>query len=246
MLGISKISSFARKCISFSTQGVKLVESAPKISPKTPQTAINPTNTNDLFCHQYWSKMKEKGYLKEMHCNNVDMHGYLNGINHHFTGYPQPQYLNVPAAGVQLTPKEMITLSDFQFKALKPTKDNMTVFRCIGEKPDFFFEHKLYKKRLGIKKGDVIDMKEYAYATSDRSYAQGYLTNNRGILYEIEVPKGARISQTGCNTQTDEIVFPRSSRFECISTEKIKDENSDYLKIKLKYILPDEKWNAMA
>lgn len=83
-------------------------------------------------------------------------------------------------------------------------------------------------------------MKEYAYATSDINYANGYLTNNRGILYDIEIPKGARVSVVGDNSATNEIVFPRSSKFECVGKEHVQDANNDYMKIKLKYILPPE------
>ena len=86
-------------------------------------------------------------------------------------------------------------------------------------------------------------MKEYSYATSNKSYATGYLTNNRGIMYEIEVPKNSRVSRTG-NETCDEIVFPRSSQFECIGTERIKDADKDYLHVKLRYIQPKEPWRT--
>ena len=82
-------------------------------------------------------------------------------------------------------------------------------------------------------------MKEYAYATPDINYAKVYLPNNKGITYEIEIPKGARVSRT-----QKEVVFPRSSKFECVDTKRIKDENNDYLQVKLRYILPDESWRT--
>ncbi len=85
-------------------------------------------------------------------------------------------------------------------------------------------------------------MREYAYATSDKSYANVYLPNGKGITYEIEIPAGARVSRTGDIGKTDEIVFPRSSRFECLNTQRIQDKDSDYLLIKLRYILPEESW----
>ena len=40
------------------------------------------------------------------------------------------------------------------------------------EKNQTFSEYKLYKKRLNIKNGETIDMKEYAYATLDNDYAK--------------------------------------------------------------------------
>ena len=137
-----------------------------------------------------------------------------------------------------LMPKEMISLSDMEFKRLKLIEAPITAFRCIGEKPDFFSEYKLYQKRFNIKKGDIINMREYAYATSDITYARGYLTNNKGILYEIEIPAGARISVKGIGIN-NEIVFPRSSRFECLDTKRIKNNEESYVCVKLRYILPE-------
>ena len=137
-----------------------------------------------------------------------------------------------------LTPREMIKLTDFEFKKIKPLDEKLTVYRCIGEKPEFFNEFKLYKKRLDIKENDIINMREYAYATSDLSYAQIYMPNHKGILYEIEIPKNAKISQIGLGTQ-NEIVFPRNSRFQCIKSEKIVNGNENYVKVKLRYLIPE-------
>lgn len=125
-------------------------------------------------------------------------------------------------------------------------EQKLNVYRCIGEKPDCFSEYPLYLKRLGVKKGDIIDMKEYAYATSDISYAKVYMPNNRGVLYEIEVPKGAKVSRTGIIGEQDEIVFPRSSKFECVDVKQVKDVNNDYLNVKLKYIVPEDVFNAIS
>ena len=63
------------------------------------------------------------------------------------------------------------------------------------------------------------------------------------FVYEIEVPKNSRVSRTG-NETCDEIVFPRSSQFECIGTERIKDADKDYLHVKLRYIQPKEPWRT--
>ena len=76
-------------------------------------------------------------------------------------------------------------------------------------------------------------MPEYAYATSDINYAKVYLPNDKGILYDIEIPSGSRISLTGYG-KNNEIVFPRASRFECIG----KEEANGTTIIKLKYVQP--------
>ena len=191
----------------------------------------------ELFCHQYWKKMADKGVVKETNNTSVSLHGYLHGINHHLIKSPYPEHMDSPFMQ-NLTPRQMITKSDIEFKTLTPLQDNLTVYRCIGEKPEFFSEYKLYKQRLNIKPNDIIDMKEYAYAASNVEYARHFLPNNRGILYQIEIPKGAKISSIGPN-DSQEIVFPRSSKFQCIGTQNVQNENENYLNIKLKYILPE-------
>lgn len=193
-----------------------------------------------LFCHEYWKACKEQRIIRQTNRESVSLHGDLNGINHFFITGGNPKYMGDTFVK-EMTPREMVSLTDMEFKRLKPTEKMLNVYRCIGEKPDFFSEYGLYKKRLGIKKGDVIDMKEYAYATSNKDYASRYLTNDTGIAYEIEVPKGSRVSRVG-NETCDEIVFPRSSKFECIGTEHVKNSEQDFLRVKLRYIQPNEPW----
>lgn len=226
---VKDLSACVRKLGSQTKSGVVVLNSsALKTLPK------------DTFCHQYWQQIKSEGMLKPSRETSVRLHGYLNGINHHLVTGAGAKNMDKEFMSLNLTPRDMITLTDIEFKKLKPTTETIHAFRSIGEKLDFFSEYKLYKKRLDIKKGEIIDMKEYAYATSDINYASGYLTNNRGILYDIEIPKGAKVSIIGDNSTTNEIVFPRSSKFECIGKEHVQDANSNYMKIKLKYLVSQE------
>ena len=51
----------------------------------------------------------------------------------------------------------------------------LSLAKCISfnrRKLRLFSEYKLYKKRLNITRGEPIDLKEYAYATSDIDYAK--------------------------------------------------------------------------
>lgn len=51
----------------------------------------------------------------------------------------------------------------------------LSLAKCISfnrRNPRLFSEYKLYKKRLNIKNGETIDMKEYAYATSNNDCAK--------------------------------------------------------------------------
>ncbi len=190
----------------------------------------------DLYCVEYWKDAAAEGLLKPSNQTSVKMHGYLNSINHNFIIPGQPKLMDSVDWQTKMTPREMISMTDFEFKRLKPLDQNLNVYRAIGEKPEFFSEYKLYKKAKDIKKGDVMMMREYAYATSDPSYAQVYLTNNKGILYEIDVPEGSRISRKGIIGSQDEVVFPRASKFECTDVKQIKDAENDYTLVKLKYL----------
>ncbi len=206
---------------------------------------VKASGQKDLFCHKYWDWAQKQGAVEKTGKEAVSLHGYLNGINHHFIHSPYPKAMDEKFFQTNMTPREMITETDFDFKELKPTVQKLNVFRCISQKPEFFSEYPLYVKRCAIKKGDIIDMKEYAYATSDINYAKGYLPDNKGIMYEIEIPEGARVSRKGILGVDDEIVFPRSSKFECIDVRKVKDADNDYIHVKLRYIVPDEPWRTM-
>ncbi len=211
-----------------------------KSTRKTAQKAITtattkPLKEKELFCHQYWQQMKETGVVRPKIKKCVELHGEIHGINHHLITGTNPQYMDEIFMGTKLTPRQMITKTDIDFKSLPPLEAPVTAYRCIGEKPDFFSEYKLYKKRLNTQKGDVINMREYSYSTPDMSYARRYLPNNRGILYEITYPEGAQVSRAG-----SEVVAPRSSKYRCTGTEHIKNDEEDFTKISLEYILPDK------
>lgn len=199
--------------------------------------AVKDGGSTEFFCHKYWKWAQNEGAVRNTNNQSVSLHGYLNSINHHFINSPYPKTMDEKFFQTNMTPREMISVTDFDFKELKPTTEKITAFRCIGKKPEFFSEYPLYQKRCAIKKGDIIDMKEYAYATPDINYARCYLPNNKGILYEFEIPENARVSRTA-----REIVFPRSSKFECLDVKRIKDSDNDYIHAKLRYILPDEPW----
>ena len=191
-----------------------------------------------LFCEEYWSNAFKGGSVKTTQKKFVNLHEYLNSINPHCLLSSNPKEFDeiVPQTGKTI--REMIRETDREFKTLKQTEGSFKVYRAIGEKPDFFNTYPLYRKAKSVKSGDIIDMKEYAYATSDKSYANSYLTNNNGIPYEIEIPAKSKVSRTGDRLSTDEVIFPRASKFLCTEVEHILDANSDYMLVKCKYIHP--------
>lgn len=232
--------------MSILTSGLKYI----KYLGKTSKVGANVSKTlketppKELFCQKYWKDALDEKLIINSNKTSVQNHGLLNGINHHLILSPYPKQMDMKACNSNLTVREMIRETDFEFKSLKPTTKKMITYRCIGEKPEFFSEYKMYQKAKNIKKGDIITMREYAYATSNKNYAEVYLPDKRGIYYEIEIPEGSRVSRIGELGSNDEVVFPRSSQFECLDTSHIKDGTSDYILIKLRYIQPKEYWRT--
>ncbi len=194
------------------------------------------TANKKLFCEEFWENAAKSGKISASNNTQVSNHGYLNSINHHFHISPYPDQMDEVSHFTKMTPREMITETDCEFKELRPLEFDLHVFRCVGEKPDFFSTYKLYQKALDVKKGETIRMNEYAYATSDIDYAKNYIPNGRGILYEIDVPKGSKVSRIGDIGKCDEIVFPRCSKFKCLDVQDVTDFENSLKVIKLKYL----------
>lgn len=228
------------KYLSKNKNSKNLVEQTANIISAEKKVVPKAAEAKELFCHEYWKDALAEGLIKKDKFTSVPLHGYLNSINHHFIRSAYPKHMDMKNYGMgDLTPREMIFKSDFAFKSLSEVGERLTAYRSIGEKPEFFAEYKIYQKARSIKKGDIINMPEYAYATQDKGYASRYLTNNRGIFYEIDIPENAKVSKIGID-KNDEIVFPRSSKFECLETKEIKNADNDYLFVKLKYLVPED------
>lgn len=213
----------------------------PPPSNQTRRVAAMAKNPDKVpLCHQYWANLQARGDLKSYPHRIVEQHGKFNTFN---------GVLVKGRAGCWDFDmiKDIVKESDIHFKRLKPTKQPVTVFRCVGEKLPFLTEDvKYYNKAFMSKKGDKIIMPEYAYAAGGTEYSNVYKGyEGRGITYEIDVPAGARVSHSGdiidgkLDHWSAECVFPRGSQFEVIES-KVLEDGSAYKK--LKYILPDEPW----
>ena len=97
----------------------------------------------ELFCHKYWKAAQNDSFVRKTNNTNVSLHGDLHGINHHFINSPYPEHMDMTFMNTGKTPREMIFKTDFEFKSLKPTGENLQVYRCLCEKPNFFSEYKL-------------------------------------------------------------------------------------------------------
>lgn len=217
------------------TTPVKINTAGLRLAPQIEKDVVE-TSAKKGLCHEFWSRMFKDGNiysagtptLVEYHAELHSFNGMLNNLS--------PINLNreITPRNHDITVAEVIKSTDVDFKAVSPITGKVTAYRCLTERPSFLKEAtRLYKKASKIKPGEITVMREYAYCTPDKGYAKCFL-GDKGIIYEISLPAGARISQ-----RYDEYVLPRYSRFKCISNETL--ENGSH-KIKLEYILPDESW----
>lgn len=180
-----------------------------------------------LFCEEYWAKRQS---LSKPTLDKLSKSFELHDVNYFLLGDNNLKLHTIlnsdfPSLNVQ----DVITLTDKEFKQLKPTKKQLTLWRGIV--PYSIFTER-FKKSYETKKGDVVCMPEYAYSSFTKNYAEAFAksSDRKGILYEIMVPKGSKISQA------IHCIFPRYSKFLC--TDVVEKER--FKLIKLKY-LPKEK-----
>lgn len=180
-----------------------------------------------LLCEEYWLKKTNKPY-KHNPQEKVSTSFDLHEINFFLLNDSLFNTISTfDSSETTLGIQNMISLTDEEFKQLTPTKTPMTLWRGITPFKEFI---KRFEKSLQIKKGDIIHMPEYAYASYTKTCAKNYAQrlNKKGILFEITVPKNSKISR-GVHC-----IFPRASVFEC--TETI--EKDRYKLIKLNYLPP--------
>ena len=182
-----------------------------------------------LFCQQYWEKITNSVPLAADQ-RSVYMHSNLFELNKDLLRNYKP----IPF--VSTTTKKIIATSDKEFKLLTPTTEDMVLWRGITA-PNYKDPNaiRVFDQASRVKKGDIIHMPEYAFASTERKTAELYAPKDkRGIIYEIEVPKGAKISHSF------NYIFPRYSVFECLETEIIPNGIFSNKLVKLRYILPEK------
>ena len=185
---------------------------------------VNKFQNQELFCKKYWERVFSKD------CKTVDKLSQswdIREVNQYLIGGYKPMgRKNI--AGI-------IAATDKDFKLYKPIEKELILWRgiCGAEIYKHPYMEALIEKCKKLKKGDILRMREYAFASDDKTYAQDIYTQDDGILYEITVPKGARIADDW------NYIFPRESMFLCTQNELVKDKDKKYHLIKLTYLLPD-------
>ncbi len=140
--------------------------------------------------------------------------------------------------------KDRIKKTDEAFKKIIPMIFPKTYYRGVYSTA----ENRCTKSVLNAQKGDIIkpDL-GYPFATSNKSYAEGYASNTKGekspeksIVMEIKTPPGVRLARdleysSKIPFKEDVVVFPRGVSYEVLD----KEEKDGITYIKLKYLEAD-------
>ena len=165
-----------------------------------------------------------------LHHELVIINRFLNGLKSNIKSGKQMLRLSRFKGSVEQMMKE----TDLEFKTLEPTANDMTLYRAIFNtaKDKNSAEYlALLKRQKSLKPGDKFVMRGYAYSTPHNTNNPYIESPDTSIIYQIEVPKGARISHDGLG----EFIFPRYSACEVIDNTLTKKGINI---IKSRYILP--------
>ena len=185
------------------------------------------TKTKPLFCEEYWARQLTTPLFKPKRLEHVSHYFDLHDVNYLLLGYINSNFnanSKLYADSPPITVKDAISISDREFKTLKPTRKKLTLWR--GIEGSYVFPER-FQKAYNAKVGDIIYMPEYAYASQLKVHAERFA---EGLLYEITVPRGAKLSKKS------NYIFPRYSKFECTGVE----DQEAYRLIKLKYLPKNE------
>jgi len=208
----------------------------PKLIGRCSRSTVNQIarcENKPLFCQQYWANIRKQGKLSTFEYKSaVPNHGHLHDLNPFLVrggDKPIPEF------------EKILKTYDIDFRRLPETTETIVGYRGISKKLEWDSDFGRYTNLLNSKKGDVIYMPEYAFFAPDRAVAERHMPGWGGdILIEAHFPEKSQLS-----IYSDEFVARRGSRFECLGKEIVKDENNDYTKIILRYILPDNSFKAI-
>lgn len=125
---------------------------------------------------------------------------------------------------------------DLSFKLLEPCRKKCIMWRGVTN-PSFLYPDILeianyFNKCKNIKPGQILYTKEFAYTSYDSNYAKSFISklskDFENILFEIEIPKGAKFLNEG-----DINILQRCSKFLCRKTQRVKDGEKTFQHIQL-------------
>lgn len=199
-------------------------------------TMIKPVSkSKPLFCEQYWRNIAKNTKPNKEHKSRVSGGFDIHSVNKYFI----KNNLNkdVLENCINMPLYKFIAMTDKEFKQLTPTKESLVLWRGISAPAKSAKRNPRYEQSYKCKAGDTICMPEYAYASDSENVALSHALDDEyqnGIVYKINVPKGSKINNGA------HYIFPRCSRFECLSTQDMTENEVKYKLITLNYLPPEE------
>lgn len=180
----------------------------------------------------------------------VSMHHKINGINSKIRSAIENRTMkNLSKEQIIENQRieKYIAKIDKEFDQLPPLEKECIVYRGRAEHPVIKRFNTDFKIMGNAKIGDVvIPDKAYSYTAFDYDMANNWCSNRqmtdldgkslRSIMYEIHLPKGARVSRN--LEHRGEVVMPRGAEY-IIKDKKVDSEGC--MNIILEYILPKAK-----
>ena len=185
-------------------------------------------NNKILLCEQYWKNKPKLSMLKRQKgFDNISFFD-IHDTNHYLVANKFMSREKVESFTKPYTIEDVIRITDENFKRFRSLEKKLTVYRGIRmPDKDNGVLYNRFQQVLNLKKGDTFYMPEYAF-TGCIETAETYTgVNNKGILFEIELPRG-----TKTNMESSYHVLPRASKYECVSNE----ETDEYYFVKVKLI----------
>ena len=185
-------------------------------------------NNKILLCEQYWKNKPKIRMLKRQ--NGFDNISFfdIHDTNHYLVANKFMSREKIESFTKPYSIEDVIRITDEDFKRFRPLRNKLTVYRGIRmPDKDNGVLYSRFQQAINLKKGDTFYMPEYAFTAAIET-AENYTgVNNKGILFEIELPRG-----TKTNMESSYHVLPRASKYECVSNE----ETDEYYFVKVKLI----------
>jgi len=193
------------------------------------------SKSKPLFCEEYWRNIAKNTKPSKEYKSRISTAIDIHCINKYFIKNNLKK--DVLENTINMPLNKFIAQTDKEFKQLTPTEYSLVLWRGVSAPPIDAKRNARYKQSYKCKVGDIVFMPEYAYASESENVALAFAlddVNQNGIVYKINVPKGAKINNGA------HFIFPRCSKFECLDVQNMTENEVKYKLITLNYLPPEE------
>ena len=168
-----------------------------------------------LLCEQYWNHIrKTTKHINKKELTTVSTFD-INDVNNYLIGSKYTSEERITRLLKPDTVEDVIAKTDIAIKNSESLKQNTVFYRGIQVDTRDKVPFNRLNNIKNLNKGDTFNTPVYDFVTKVFSLAEFFSKENgKGVLLEINVPKGTKVLRTGGG-----YVLPRGSKFECINNE---------------------------